>query len=66
MVSEDEYCIDVIKQMQAVQASLIKVSSLVLDRHLHSCVTTAIRGKDPDEREQILSEIMDVYRTSTH
>ena len=66
MVSEDEYCIDVIKQMQAVQAALTKVSSLVLDGHLRSCVTTAIRGEDPDEREQVLSEIMDVYRTSPH
>lgn len=65
MVSDDEYCIDVIKQMQAVQAALSKVSSLVLDGHLHTCVTTAIRGEDPDEREQVLSEIMDVYRTST-
>ena len=66
MVSEDEYCIDVIKQMQVVQAAFSKVNSLVLYGHLHSCVTTAIRGKDPDEREQVLSEIMDVYRTSTH
>ncbi len=61
MVAEDQYCIDVIKQIQAVQAALSKVSDIVLEGHLHACVTTAIRGDDPDERERVLSEIVDVY-----
>lgn len=65
MIEEDQYCIDVIKQVQAVQAALAKVSSMVLDGHLHSCVTTAIKADDPQERERVLSEIADVYRVST-
>ncbi len=62
MVSEDQYCIDIIKQVQAVQAALSKVSTLVLDGHLHSCVAKAISGDDADERERILSEIVDVFK----
>lgn len=61
MVAEDTYCIDVIQQIQAVQAALNKVNTLILDNHLHTCVTTAIRGEDPDEREQVLKEVTNVF-----
>ena len=61
MVEEDAYCIDVIRQIQAVQAALNKVSMLMLDNHLRTCVTTAIQGDDPDEREQMLEEITSVF-----
>lgn len=64
MVSEDAYCIDVIRQIQAVQAALNKVSTLMLDNHLRTCMTTAIRGDDPDEREQMLQEITGVFEMS--
>ena len=62
MVADDKYCVDVIKQIQAVQAALAKVSELVLSGHLLACVTTAIRGDDASERERVLNEIMDVYK----
>lgn len=65
MVSEDAYCVDVIKQVQAVQAALNKVSVEILDGHLHSCLSTAMRGEDADEREKVLNEIADVFAMST-
>jgi DNA-binding FrmR family transcriptional regulator len=65
MVDEDAYCIDVIRQIQAVQAALNKVSTGILEDHLGSCVTTAIRGEDPAERERVLKEITDVFETAT-
>ena len=64
MVTEDQYCVDIIKQVQAVQAALSKVSTLVLDVHLHSCVAKAISGDKADERERILSEIVDVFKVA--
>ncbi|HLE27050.1 MAG TPA: metal-sensitive transcriptional regulator [Anaerolineales bacterium] len=65
MLEQDEYCIDVIKQIQAVQAALNKVSTVLLDGHLHSCVTTAIQGEDRAERERVLKEIAQVFDTAT-
>jgi DNA-binding FrmR family transcriptional regulator len=65
MVGEDAYCIDVIQQIQAVQAALNKVSTLILDSHLHSCVTTAIQGDDPAERERVLEEVTSVFEMSS-
>lgn len=61
MVEEDQYCIDIIRQIQAVQAALNKVSTMLLDNHLRSCVTTAIQGDDAQERERMLSEISSVF-----
>jgi len=56
MVSDDAYCIDVIAQIQAVQAALNKVKAQIL---------TAVRGEDPNERERVLAEISDVFETAT-
>jgi DNA-binding FrmR family transcriptional regulator len=65
MVEADAYCIDVIRQIQAVQAALNKVSAAILENHLNSCVTTAIRGENPSERERVMREITDVFETAT-
>ena len=64
MLEEDAYCIDVLRQIQAVQGALNKASQIILEEHLHSCVITAVQGDDPAERERVLQEIMDVYVTS--
>jgi DNA-binding FrmR family transcriptional regulator len=64
MVEQDAYCIDVIRQVQAVQAALNKVSTLILDGHLNHCVTTAIQGDDPAERQRVLKEVLEVFETS--
>ncbi len=61
MVEQDEYCIDIIRQIQAVQAALNKISSMVLEGHLNSCLITAVRGDDPDERERVLKEIGEIF-----
>ena len=64
MLEEGRYCIDIIRQIQAVQAALNKVSSLILENHLNSCLITAVRGEDVAERERVLKEIADVFEAS--
>jgi DNA-binding FrmR family transcriptional regulator len=65
MVEEDTYCIDVIRQIQAVEAALSKVSTKILEDHLNSCVITAIQGNDKKERERVLKEITEVFEMSS-
>ncbi|MCS6910541.1 MAG: metal-sensitive transcriptional regulator [Anaerolineales bacterium] len=65
MLEDDAYCIDVIKQIQAVQAALNKVSVRLLDNHLRSCVVTAVNSRSAKERERVLAEIADVFETAT-
>jgi DNA-binding FrmR family transcriptional regulator len=64
MVDEGVYCIDIINQNLAVQRALEKVNSLILERHLQTCVTTAIQGDDPVERERVITEIMTVFEAT--
>ena len=65
MVEEDAYCIDIIRQIQAVQSALNRVSTMILEGHLNSCMISAVRGEDPDERERVLKEIAEVFEAAT-
>jgi DNA-binding FrmR family transcriptional regulator len=65
MVDEDAYCIDVIKQTIAVQRALDKVNAVILQNHLQTCVTTAIRGEQPRERERVIGELLEVFETAS-
>lgn len=65
MIQEDTYCVDVIRQLQAVQAAINRISTIILEEHLNSCLITAVRGEDADERERVLKEITDVFEAAT-
>jgi len=65
MLDEDAYCIDVIRQIQAVQSALTKVSVDVLDEHLQTCLVNAVQGENGVDKEQILKEITEVYEMAS-
>ena len=44
------------------QAAMGKINEIILDQHLRTCVTTAIRGDEPERREAVISEILEVFR----
>src|SRR5919198_90119 len=61
MVEDDAYCMDVMKQLQAVQGAIGRVNALLLADHLQTCVTTAIRGDEPAERERVIGELLALF-----
>lgn len=61
MVDDDEYCIDVIHQSQAVQRALEETDSVILENHLKTCASEKI--KDGKAKEAI-TEIMNVFKKS--
>jgi CsoR family transcriptional regulator, copper-sensing transcriptional repressor len=65
MVEDGGYCLDILKQTKAIQRALDKFNSLVLERHLDGCVTTAIRGDDASERERVIHELLQVFEASS-
>ena len=65
MVDEDVYCIDILKQITAIQSAIEKVNALILSNHLSTCVTTAIRSDNPAERERVLGELVDVLHAGS-
>ena len=64
MVADDAYCMDILKQIKAVQQALERVSALTLENHLNTCVTTAIRSDDEVEKQRVVTEIMDVFKAT--
>ena len=44
MVATDEYCIDILTQVSAVQAALRRVAVNLLDDHIKGCVADSIAG----------------------
>jgi len=61
MVEEGRYCIDVIRQNQAVISALRKVNELILRNHLDTCVTRAVKGKNEKEKRRVYEEILEVF-----
>lgn len=61
MVSQDVYCVDLMKQLSAVQAQLERVNRSLLKNHLSSCVTEAIRS---GQGEQKIEELMQALKYS--
>lgn len=60
MLEKDEiYCVDVLKQIKAVEGALAKVGDLVLRSHLHNHVVTAHERGDVDA---IIAELMEVLK----
>lgn len=60
MIEEDKYCIDVLQQSLAVQNALKKADSLILDQHLHQCVSKAFK-KGKGKKEKSIKELLKVY-----
>jgi DNA-binding FrmR family transcriptional regulator len=64
MVSEDAYCIDIMKQVKAVKQALERVSLITLETHLETCVTDGLRSDDVTERERVIGEIVEVFNAT--
>ena len=60
MVDEDRYCIDVVRQVQAVKAALSGLESVIIDDHLDTCVDAALVGKSVSDRREKVTELVAV------
>lgn len=64
MLQDDKYCIDIIKQNEAVIAAIKKVNQIILENHLNTCVTEAIKGKNKKERKKKIKELLEIFKNS--
>lgn len=61
MVEEEAYCVDIMKQVSAVQASLERANRLVLKNHLETCFSDAVKeGRGP----AAVAELVDAVKFS--
>jgi CsoR family transcriptional regulator, copper-sensing transcriptional repressor len=56
MVEEDRYCIDVVTQVNAIQAALDKISLGLLDSHARHCLVG--EGEAPGTPDEQVEELM--------
>lgn len=63
MVENDRYCIDISKQLLAVQALLKKTNLTVLEKHMNNCVREAfVEGKGDEKVQEIMLMLNKYYR----
>ena len=58
MIDDNRYCGDVLLQLAAAEKAIHRVSELVLENHLHTCVVEQVR----DGNEDVIDEAMDLIR----
>ena len=61
MVEDDRYCVDVLMQISAARAALAKVSKMLLESHIQTCVTGAFESDDARERAAKIEELVRVF-----
>jgi DNA-binding FrmR family transcriptional regulator len=64
MVEDDRYCIDILTQVQAVRAALVKVETELLKDHLGHCIEGAIVSGDVEEQRRKASELIQLLERS--
>ncbi|MGE5507314.1 MAG: metal-sensitive transcriptional regulator [Chitinophagales bacterium] len=62
LVENDAYCVDVLVQISAVRAALKAVGLSILDRHMRTCVSSAIRA---ERAEESINELISVIKRFT-
>jgi DNA-binding FrmR family transcriptional regulator len=59
MVEDERYCVEILKQIAAVQASLSQVAQMLTKGHMQTCLTEAIQSGQGEEK---IEELMEVFK----
>lgn len=61
MLENEEYCVDILTQVMAVQSALNAFNKVLLSQHMRSCVVEDVKngdGKKVDEALEIIQKLM--------
>ena len=61
MVEEEQYCVDILLQISAVQGALGKAGQVLLGTHVETCVANAFESGSTTERQKSIEELMEVF-----
>ena len=59
MTEEEAYCVDLMKQVSAAQASLERVNRLILKNHLETCFSDAVTS---GRAQPAIAEVLDAVK----
>ena len=63
MIAKEVYCVDILKQIAAVQSALSKIAMTLCASHMHHCVSSAIKS---GEGEAEINELMETLKYLKH
>ncbi len=58
MITDERYCIDILKQIAAAQATLSQVAQQIVKGHLESCITDALQKGKSKAKIAELAEVL--------
>ena len=59
MIEDDEYCIDVLHQSQAVQQALRQTEAVLIEHHLNNCMLDQLRN---GQQDKAVEEVMTIIK----
>ena len=62
MIRDGAYCIDIVTQIQAVQAALASVGRGILHKHLRHCVTDAMKNGTPRDVDEKIEQVIGILK----
>ncbi|MCP2519976.1 metal-sensitive transcriptional regulator [Candidatus Aminicenantes bacterium AC-335-A11] len=60
MVESERPCIEILTQISSIHEALRGVGKVIMRNYLETCVTEAIRSKDPQKADETYKNLMDV------
>lgn len=57
MLEEDQYCVDILTQVSAIQAALNAFNKELLSSHIHSCVVEQIQNGNTEVVDELCESI---------
>lgn len=60
MIQEKRYCVDIMTQLHSIIGALYRVENEIFKKHIDGCVVSALRGKSEKEREQKITEVIEL------
>ncbi len=57
MVAEDQYCIDILTQVNAAKAALDQVALLLLEDHVKGCVFESVRDGETAKIDELIGAV---------
>lgn len=57
MIDDDKYCDDILIQLSAVNKALKSLASVIVERHMHTCVVRDIKNGNTDIIDEVVEMI---------
>ena len=62
MIEERRYCPEIITQLKAVSSACQSLESIMLQKHLETCVIEAFNSENKQNQAEKIQELTDLYK----